>query len=275
VNPVAKALWFIASHLADDVTPTGIADIAGVSRFHMVRAFGMTTGHAVMRDVRGRRLSQAARALANGASDILAVALAAGYASHEAFIRAFRDRFGSTPDMVRTTALSTTFHLWSQSEWMKQPTSRCSHPGWRQALHCWSPAFERCSFDTTAVLPALWQRFRPHIGHIPDQVSPIAYGICYNIDDTSLDDIAGVEVRGFASLATEFARLRIGEQHYTVFTHIGHISTACGTFMAIFNDWFLKSGHSPADAPVFERYYERFDPRTGNGGFEIWGPVRT
>jgi len=27
------------------------------------------------------------------------------------------------------------------------------------------------------------------------------------------------------------------------------------------------------DAPNFERYDERFDPLTGNGGFEIWVPV--
>jgi AraC family transcriptional regulator len=61
MNPVAKALWFIESHLVDDVTLAGIVEIAGVSRFHMARAFGMTTGHSVMRYVRGRRLTHAAR----------------------------------------------------------------------------------------------------------------------------------------------------------------------------------------------------------------------
>jgi AraC family transcriptional regulator len=29
-----------------------------------------------------------------------------------------------------------------------------------------------------------------------------------------------------------------------------------------------------ADAPNFERYDETFDPATGNGGFEIWVPVK-
>jgi AraC family transcriptional regulator len=28
------------------------------------------------------------------------------------------------------------------------------------------------------------------------------------------------------------------------------------------------------DAPNFERYDEKFDPATGNGGLEIWVPVR-
>jgi hypothetical protein len=29
-----------------------------------------------------------------------------------------------------------------------------------------------------------------------------------------------------------------------------------------------------ADAPNFERYGESFDPVTGNGGLEIWVPVK-
>src|ERR1700734_856553 len=104
MNPVAKALWFIESHFAGEITLAEISEVAGVSRFHMVRAFGMTTGCSVMRYVRGRRLTEAARALANGAPDILTVALDVGYSSHEAFTRAFRDQFGITPDMVRAGA---------------------------------------------------------------------------------------------------------------------------------------------------------------------------
>ena len=70
----------------------------------MVRAFAAATGLSVMRYVRARRLTEAARALANGAPDILSVALDADYGSHEAFTRAFRDHFGVTPEAVRGSA---------------------------------------------------------------------------------------------------------------------------------------------------------------------------
>src|SRR6266568_6203842 len=107
MNPAQKALWFIESHLADALTLDEIAGVGGISRFHMVRAFGAATGLSVMRYVRARRLSEAARALANGAPDILTLALDADYGSHEAFTRAFRDHFGVTPETVRaTTCLS-------------------------------------------------------------------------------------------------------------------------------------------------------------------------
>src|SRR5471030_1063898 len=101
MNPAQKALWFIESHLADALTLDEIAAIGGVSRFHMVRSFAAATGLPVMRYVRARRLTEAARALAGGAPDILALALEADYGSHEAFTRAFRDHFGVTPEMVR------------------------------------------------------------------------------------------------------------------------------------------------------------------------------
>src|SRR3954468_16266203 len=101
MNPVAKAIWFIESHLMEEVTLADIAATAGVSRFHLVRAFGLATGVPVMRYVRSRRLSEAARALANGAPEILTLALDAGYASHEAFTRAFREQFDLTPESTR------------------------------------------------------------------------------------------------------------------------------------------------------------------------------
>src|SRR5919201_4732969 len=104
MNPAQKALWYIESHLAEPLTLDEIANIAGISRFHLVRAFAAATGFSVMRYVRARRLSEAARALAAGAPDILHVALEAGYGSHEAFTRAFREEFGKSPDSVRAGA---------------------------------------------------------------------------------------------------------------------------------------------------------------------------
>ena len=103
MNPAQKALWYIESHLAAPLTLDDVAGVAGVSRFHLVRAFATATGFSVMRYVRARRLTKAAQALAAGAPDILSLALDADYSSHEAFTRAFRDHFGVTPEMVRAT----------------------------------------------------------------------------------------------------------------------------------------------------------------------------
>src|SRR6188474_2954933 len=102
LNPVAKALWFIENNFAGELTLDQIADVAGVSRYHVSRAFGEALGRPITRYVRGRRLTEAAKALVAGATDILTVALESGYGSHEAFTRAFREQFGVTPEAIRT-----------------------------------------------------------------------------------------------------------------------------------------------------------------------------
>jgi AraC family transcriptional regulator len=101
MNPVSKALWYIENNFAGEITLDQIAGVAGVSRYHVSRAFGEAIGRPITLYVRGRRLTEAAKALASGATDILTVALESGYGSHEAFTRAFREQFGQTPESVR------------------------------------------------------------------------------------------------------------------------------------------------------------------------------
>jgi AraC family transcriptional regulator len=104
MNPVAKALWFIESHYTKELTLADVAEPCGVSQYHLSRVFGIAVGCSPIRYVRGRRLTEAARALASGAPDILAVALEAGYSSHEAFTRAFRDQFMITAIPKRSSS---------------------------------------------------------------------------------------------------------------------------------------------------------------------------
>ncbi len=274
LNPVAKAVWFIESHVADEVTLTDIAAVAGLSRFQMVRTFGMTTGHSVMRYVRGRRLTEAAKALAKGAPDILTVALDARYGSHEAFTRAFRDQFGLTPDRVRARGSLETLQL-VEAFAMEETAKTTLQP---PRMVDGGPLLiaglkEHFRFEALAALPNLWQRFGLHLGTVPGQIGRAAYGVCFNNSEDGFDYIAGVEVRDEDAVPKEFAQLRLARQRYAVFQHADHVSTVRGTFMAIFGVWLPGSGLQSADAPVFERYDERFDPRTGRGGFEVWIPV--
>src|SRR5438874_2261201 len=228
MNPAQKALWFIESHLAGELTLDEIAGVAGISRFHMVRAFAAATGLSVMRYVRARRLSEAARALAGGAPDILTLALDADYGSHEAFTRAFRDHFGVTPEAVRSSTCLDKLTLQEAIVMDSTPIDNLQ-----------APRFET---GKPLLVAGLGER--------------------YNWES------------GGPAIPSEFSRVRIPEQRYAVFTHRDHISSIRRTINTIWNQWLPASGLKAADAPNFERYDENFDPLTGNGGLEIWIPVR-
>src|SRR5438876_1163399 len=277
MNPAQKALWFIESHLADELTLDEIAGVAGISRFHMVRAFAAATGLSVMRYVRARRLSEAARALAGGAPDILTLALDADYGSHEAFTRAFRDHFGVTPEAVRSSTCLDKLTLQEAIVMDSTPIDNLQAPRFETSkLLLVAGLGERYNWESGGPsIPGQWRRFHQSVAHIPGRIGKVAYGVCCNADDAgNFDYIAGVEVSDFSDLPSEFSRVRIPEQRYAVFTHSDHISTIRRTVNTIWNHWLPSSGLKAADAPNFERYDENFDPLTGNGGLEIWIPVR-
>jgi AraC family transcriptional regulator len=82
-------------------------------------------------------------------------------------------------------------------------------------------------------------------------------------------------VSDFSELPTAFSRLRLGAQRYAVFAHTTHISEIRRTVCTIWTKWLPESGHDAADAPGFERFGDTFDLLTGEGGLEIWIPIKT
>ena len=78
MSTVAKALWFIEGQFGRCPSLGDIAAACGTSRFHLSRTFRLATGLPVMAYTKGRRLTEAYKALSGGAPSILGVALEAG-----------------------------------------------------------------------------------------------------------------------------------------------------------------------------------------------------
>jgi AraC family transcriptional regulator len=276
MNLVSKALWYIESHFAEEISLDDIASAGDVSRFHMSRAFGLATGRSVMRYVRGRRLTEAARSLGRGAPDILGVALDAGYGSHEAFTRAFREQFGTTPEIVRLRGHVENLELMEPIKMnetvavnLEEPRREAGGPLLIAGMGV------RYSNETIAGIPMQWQRFAPHIDAIPGRVDGKAYGVCCDFDESGhFDYVCGVAVSSLSGIARELRGVRVPAHDYLVFRHHGHVSGIHATWQAIMGTWLPASGFRLADTPNFERYAEDFDGATGIGGVEIWIPVR-
>src|SRR3984893_10446577 len=268
MNPAQKALWYIESHLADELTLDEIAGVGGISRFHMVRALAAATGLSVMRYVRARRLTEAARALARGAPNILELALDADYGSHEAFTRAFRDHFGVTPEAVRASTCLDHIKLQEPILMDSTLTDNLQAPRFQTGKPLLVAGIgERYTCETGAAIPGQWQRFHQSVSNFPGRIGPVAYGVCCNADDAgNFDYIAGVEVADFSDLPREFSRAGLPEAKSAVLTQTDHISTIRRPVNTIWNHGLPASGLKAADAPNFERYYDKFKTLTRNSG---------
>jgi AraC family transcriptional regulator len=133
---------------------------------------------------------------------------------------------------------------------------------------------EHYQAGANAGIPSQWSRFGRFMGHITNEVSGVSYGVVYHgYASNSFDYLCGVEVSAVADLPDGCIELRVPAATYAVFVHSGHIATIQATFTAIWERGLAEAGVKAVDAPVFERYDERFDPHTGLGGLEIWVPI--
>jgi AraC family transcriptional regulator len=276
---VEKALWFIEARYGEPIGLDEMAAHIGVSRYHLSRAFPLAVGVSISAYLRGRRLTEAARVLAAGAPDILQVALAACYNSHEAFTRAFRDQFGLTPDQLRSRGNLTGLKLVEPIRFDDSLVVDLAPPRLveKQPLLIAGLA-ERHPNDKPEEIPAQWQRLGPYLDVIPHIIADgAAYGVIVDLffNPESFQYLNGLAVSQVYDLQPELTALRIPAQRYAAFSHPGHVSKMRATVSTIFSQSIEEHALEAADFPNFIEYYgPDFDIEGGHGDVEIWVPLR-
>lgn len=96
-----EVLSYIEDHLGQDLSLEEIARELNYSKYYVARAFKENTGMTLHKYIQGRRLSEAARKLAQTEQPIIEVAFDAGYGSQQAFTQAFRQEYLCTPREYR------------------------------------------------------------------------------------------------------------------------------------------------------------------------------
>lgn len=102
---VAQALGEIERRLGQPLDVQHLAAGSWYARHHFQWLFAAVVGTPLMAYVRGRRLAEAGRALAEGGQSVTHVALRYGYESHAGFTRAYRAWHGLTPAQSRRYGL--------------------------------------------------------------------------------------------------------------------------------------------------------------------------
>jgi AraC family transcriptional regulator len=98
---IEEVMRYIREHISEPLNRETLASVAGFSVPHFHRVFTAHVGESAASYVRRLRLERAGRKLRMGAVDITQVALAAGYDTHAAFSKAFKQQFGLSPSEFR------------------------------------------------------------------------------------------------------------------------------------------------------------------------------
>jgi AraC family transcriptional regulator len=270
---VAKMLWVLESRSREPLDLEELATVTGRSKSYLSRVFPLVTGHSVTGYLRSRRLSEAARMLADGAPDILSVALEAGYGSHEAFTRAFRDQFGVTPQTVRERRHLEGIALVEPLRMDMNTNTTINPPRFenRPELH-FAGIAERHKMSMPVGIPDQWRRFQPYIGNIDGAIAGAAYGLVGEITANGMFHyLVAMEVRDGVEVPPELTRVTVPPLRWARFRHEDHVATIRQTIGAA-ERWLSDNGHEPSEAVYgFVEYYgPAFDARTGMGDVEVW-----
>ena len=275
MNLTKKVLWQIENHLRMPISLEDLAALCAVSKYHMVRSFRTSTGHAPMTYLRARRLTEAAEALAKGDTDLLSIALEFQYQSHEAFTRAFSQYFGVLPNSIRRAKSTETLVFMEKITMDQNLIVDLDLPKiTKLGAFTVKGVGVNTSVDDTSNIPVLWQELNQHLSPEEWAKVPATFGVCVDFDEAGkFRYVAGFDPFGPIEAPDSFESTTVPANTYAVFTHRGHISDIGKSTYTLWNKTLPESGHTAISAPSFERYDQQFNAVTGFGDVEIWVPI--
>jgi len=96
-----KIADYVEANLGKDISLNDLAHLAGLSRFHFLRAFKKTTRETPYQYLLRQRIERAQTLLMEGKLSVTDIASAVGFKDATQFIRAFRKKVGVTPGTYR------------------------------------------------------------------------------------------------------------------------------------------------------------------------------
>ncbi len=263
-----KVLVHIQQNLESNLSLTELANVAHFSPYHFHRIFKGMTGESVKSHIRRLRLEQAANNLKCGKEQITNIAFSAGYETHEAFTRAFKEMFGKTPSKFRqqngySTILKSPIGVHFQQDDPLtdfQPISGKGEimqvilkqlPQQKVAFIRHTGPYNECGKAWSKICTLLGSK-----GYIGSDTQFI--GLCH--DDPEITVADKIRYDACVSVDKNFqAEGEIGVQtieggEYAVTTHFGPYDNLNDTYAKIMGQWLPQSGKMLRSTPCLELY---------------------
>ncbi|MDV2992533.1 MAG: Melibiose operon regulatory protein [Chroococcidiopsis sp. SAG 2025] len=94
-------LDYIHEHLDRDIKLADLADLLGISQFHLGHLFKQSLGISPYQYLLGQRIERAKQLLKQTDRSIIEIALMCGFSSHSRLSKQFRQLTGMTPKAYR------------------------------------------------------------------------------------------------------------------------------------------------------------------------------
>lgn len=252
---VNKTLFYIYRFIDTNITLDELAKNCSTSKYHFHRVFKEETGKNIFETITSIRLQKASNLLiSNTYSTISEIAKECGYSSHSSFIKAFKQKFETTPTKWRKGG----YLEYSKKILKTLPKS--------QEFKDLDPSIKVC--------PALHCAYIRHKGYDKSikntwqKLHALAYE--HNLKDfrqialhhdnptiTPLKDcsyVAAIEVpKDFNSKISTF---EIPESLYAVFNIKGVYGDVLNFIQYVYNNWLNSSGYEAKTLPSYVIYNE-------------------
>lgn len=254
-----KVIEFIGKHLDENLTLTQLSQIACFSKYHFHRLFTVYTGLTLQQYIRWLRLKRAAHQLIIYKDrSIITIAIDAGFESHEAFSRVFKQTCGMSPSEFRQTS---SWHVWEQAPYSLPLQGNIimnvvikEMPARRLAVleHRGDPRMVGESVNKLI----RWAKDQP-VNLKPKPGESFGFGY----DDPKITpadefrfDLA-ITIPEQLVLTGEVIEKRLPAGRYAVAMHKGSHNKMSDMIYAMYRDWLPSSGEELGDLPCIFCYY--------------------
>ena len=284
LSPLEKAIEYIEEHLNENIGLNDVSREIGYSYYHMTRLFSSVLGESVGHYIHRRRLNNAAEKLIHSDQRVFDIALESGFESSEAFSRAFKAVFGSSPVEYRKTGLNLVVQ--AKKELLPQDVGHIANNISRSPEILVLEEMKVIGLRSTTSLfdnrlPGLWEQFLVLHKELFTE-SGVGVSICETQQTTYTKDgnvsfavLVGCPVNSFDELSLPLVKKTLSAGRYAVFTHRGTFANLPKTYQYIFGTWLPASKEELDDREDFEVYeHEILSLDNPNNQVKIFIPIK-
>jgi AraC family transcriptional regulator len=257
---------YIHSHIDGELHLEHLAGLTGFSPFHFHRIFAALMGETLAEYVRRARLGAAVQRLLHSNQPVTEIALAVGYETPAAFTKAFRQRFGIAPKVLRTLDRAQAYALLMKPPPANTLKRRKIQPEIRTLPDQWILYARRTGMIDQSLNQAANEAFTTLMRYVQDHDLKDTWTMCVGITPDDHTVVPHEQCRFDAGVVLKpGVQLQPGEAvevqvlaggRWAVFQHKGPYESLWQTWNIVDRDWLPRSGERLRDAPPMEIYLD-------------------